>query len=433
MLFHWRQLFFMTILQKRGDDKMHIVLATYEFVTENIFCGGLSNYLANISTILAEHGHRITILVLSKRFCTVDWKPNIKVVRVQPNHGKLWHILLQNSADSEKKVLSVYLGNSYSINKKILEIDKVDKIDIVQYWGDQGAAYYRPRSIPSVVRISSYPPIWRLAYHPNFSFEEAIHKKVLIHEKFSLSALKRVDAVYGPSQYIANLISQKINKKIDVIESPFLTKNINIDDTLYLEKFQGKKYLLFFGTLGYFKGIHNIIAILDEFLNKYQDFYFAFIGKDLGVADKDDYMPAVRAIEEAAGANRDRIIYIPEMNQRSQMFSVISHAYACVLPSRMDNLPNTCIESMALGKIVIGTRGASFEQLIEDGKSGFLIERDNPKSLMHAIDLFMGMSETDRAKMGQLAMCRTEKMKPEYIYEQLIKYYQDIINKKSKL
>ncbi len=38
----------------------------------------------------------------------------------------------------------------------------------------------------------------------------------------------------------------------------------------------------------------------------------------------------------------------------------------------MDNFPNACIEAMYFSKVVIGTDGASFEQLITHGKNGLL-------------------------------------------------------------
>ena len=44
---------------------MHILFVTYEFVTEKGLCGGLAHYLANISEIMAAHGHKITILVMN--------------------------------------------------------------------------------------------------------------------------------------------------------------------------------------------------------------------------------------------------------------------------------------------------------------------------------------------------------------------------------
>src|ERR1051326_7456438 len=46
-----------------------------------------------------------------------------------------------------------------------------------------------------------------------------------------------------------------------------------------------------------------------------------------------------------------------------------------VLPSLIDNLPNSCLEAMGLGRVVIGTKGTSFEELITDEANGFLIEQ----------------------------------------------------------
>lgn len=82
---------------------MHILFTTYEFVTERKTCGGMGHYLANISTILAQHGHEVTILLLSDRNKQFEWKKNIKVVKFQykyVNNGintgeiidKLFHI-----------------------------------------------------------------------------------------------------------------------------------------------------------------------------------------------------------------------------------------------------------------------------------------------------------------------------------------------------
>jgi glycosyltransferase involved in cell wall biosynthesis len=45
-----------------------------------------------------------------------------------------------------------------------------------------------------------------------------------------------------------------------------------------------------------------------------------------------------------------------------------------VTPSRVDNCPNTCLEAQALGKIVIGTRQSSLEELVDHGVTGFLAE-----------------------------------------------------------
>lgn len=43
----------------------------------------------------------------------------------------------------------------------------------------------------------------------------------------------------------------------------------------------------------------------------------------------------------------------------------------------MDNLPNTMMEAMVLGKIVISSDATSGEQLITDSENGFLTKVDD--------------------------------------------------------
>jgi len=98
-----------------------------------------------------------------------------------------------------------------------------------------------------------------------------------------------------------------------------------------------------------------------------------------------------------------------------------------VLPSRIDNLPNTCLEAMALKRIVIGSRGASFEQLIEDGKNGFLCPPDSPEELLAMIKKALELSASERRDMGDKAAKRVEKLRPETAISYLVDYYRDVI------
>lgn len=72
-----------------------------------------------------------------------------------------------------------------------------------------------------------------------------------------------------------------------------------------------------------------------------------------------------------------------------------------VLPSRLDNFPNTCIEAMALGKVVVGTYKTSFEQLIDPNVSGLLCEHSNPQSLIKSINDGLLMNEGEKEIMGE--------------------------------
>lgn len=85
-------------------------------------------------------------------------------------------------------------------------------------------------------------------------------------------------------------------------------------------------------------------------------------------------------IKKKTGTMADRVI-IWSAFPHKQLYPIIKEADFVVQPSLMDNLPNACIEAMYFRKIIIGTDGASFEQLITHEKNSFLCEIGNSEDL----------------------------------------------------
>jgi hypothetical protein len=124
--------------------------------------------------------------------------------------------------------------------------------------------------------------------------------------------------------------------------------------------------------------------------------------------------------------HRDRVVYIDKL-EHQRLYPFVEKALAVVLPSRIDNFPNTCIEAMAHGKIVIGTRDTGFEQLIQDGVSGFLCERDNPKMLIQTIEQVMNLARHQKAAIESKARERVTFLQPRYVINDHLDFYKKII------
>jgi glycosyltransferase involved in cell wall biosynthesis len=80
---------------------------------------------------------------------------------------------------------------------------------------------------------------------------------------------------------------------------------------------------------------------------------------------------------------------------------------------------------MSLGKIVVGTRGASFDQLIDDGVSGFLCEIDDRKSLLAAVERALATDRSD--EIGACARARIEELRPELAGARLVEAYAELL------
>ena len=70
---------------------------------------------------------------------------------------------------------------------------------------------------------------------------------------------------------------------------------------------------------------------------------------------------------------------------KATVYAVLARAEAAVLPSQVDNLPNTVIESLLFGVPVVGSRGASIDELVEEGRTGYLVRVGDVVSLAEAL------------------------------------------------
>ncbi|MDE6568597.1 MAG: glycosyltransferase, partial [Lachnospiraceae bacterium] len=105
---------------------------------------------------------------------------------------------------------------------------------------------------------------------------------------------------------------------------------------------------------------------------------------------------------------------------------------ACILPTRIDNLPNTCLEAMALGKVIISStseNGTSVEQLITDGVNGFLAQVDDADDLYQKIVYVMQLPKDEKELIEKRAKERVSGLTPENVYKRMVEIYSEVIEK----
>src|SRR5581483_11652405 len=70
---------------------------------------------------------------------------------------------------------------------------------------------------------------------------------------------------------------------------------------------------------------------------------------------------------------------------RADMADVLDCADVVALASRSEGLPFTLLEAMALGKPVVATRVGGVPEVVDDGRSGRLVPRDDAPALASAV------------------------------------------------
>lgn len=418
---------------------MHIVFVTVELATENNASGGLASFTANMARIFAQNGHKVTILVVTTKEEKLVFDNNITVKSIYVRK-KLWDLFdciskictfsnYEKTKNLRISLLSIY--KSVLTRKEIREINKREKIDIIHYCNLCALALFANKSIPYAIRISGLPNVAREARRPDtdIHYEDAA---LSVYDKLIYHTLIQSQYIISPSYLSANIMKQKFGIEAAVIESPFLLNEKVWDNSVYQALIEGKKYIIHYGSLQFLKGTHVVAELVNELLKTYPDLYLVLAGSNGDLLDENKKkVKADEFVKKKAKESAGRVIYAGRL-VREQLYPLIKNAELCLLPYRMDNLSNACIEAMALGKIVIGTDGASFEQLIEDRVSGFLCERDNPASYMQAIREALAMSTEEKEMMILKATERIKLLSPDVIYKKYYDYYQNVIKEWAK-
>ena len=393
---------------------MHIVYVTWLFAeSENeALVGGIPNYLCKISKYMQRRGHDATIIVSGKE--KKHWHyQGIPVYTVQIPFEEIC------KACHVDGVL-VPVMRELAFRKALKEINERNPIGIVQYAAGNGTGMLHDKRFISVMRASTYSRIETKGFVPDFEYRRRV-----LYEK--LAALS-FDYIFAPSKSWGIPLSREIKKKVAIIPTPYeMEEGMKEDASVYNRLLKGKKYFLYFGRIDPRKGILTIARCIKEILAKHQEYYICFAGSIQYYNGKN----LMQLLRQSAEEYKKRVIYVGGL-RHPQLYPLIGHAEYILMPSLSDNLPNACLEALSLNGIVIGTRGASFDEIYQDGDSGYLIDIDNSVQLVETIDKVVNMSDWEKEKMR----CKAKEALQKYTFRKaggrLERYYRWVLREQQQ-
>lgn len=186
----------------------------------------------------------------------------------------------------------------------------------------------------------------------------------------------------------------------------------------------GTPLITYLGRLEVRKGIVELAEALPRVFRALPGIHVQFIGESLaspcpGVTMKKwlikKLKPWARQLIFAGKIDRDQL---PGYFERSSL---------TVLPSRWENFPNTCLEAMAAGQPVIGSVHGGMAEILEDHKTGILVDPSNPVELSEAVIRCIRDSEGSRV-LGKRARESLETLcNKEYLFSEYMDNYRTAI------
>lgn len=299
-----------------------------------------------------------------------------------------------------------------TIFRKLFQICKKVKPDIIHCWDSMTAVYSAP--ICKILHIQMI----------NGMVIDSPQKQNIFNKNWLRAKLTFPFSDYIVGNSKAGIEAYKAPaKKSVIIPNGFNFDRIqNITDKKTILEQINVKSKFVIGMVASFttyKDYQTYFKAAQLILNKRNDITFLAIGSFT------DSILARSLLE------RKYLEYFRLLGRKSNVESYVNAMDICVLATFTEGISNSILEYMALGKPVIATSGGGTNEIVENGKTGFLVKVSSPGDLALKIENLLE-DENLRSTMGVAGKERIENVfSIEKMLNSYTSLYQDVLSKRS--
>ncbi len=289
----------------------------------------------------------------------------------------------------------------------------------------------------NIVHVRSRAPAWSAyiaakkthtslvtTFHGVYSFQGKL-------KKFYNSVMTKGLKVIAVSKFMARHIEKEYGlnpKKISTISrgvdfnifDPNRVTELRIEALMTQLQLPDDKFIILLpGRLTRLKGHAVLLEALSRLQRK--DWICLFVGVEKNKA-------YVQELEEQAAQYgfRDRLHIVGECKDMPALYKLAS---LVICPSSQpESFGRTAAEASAMGSIVIASNHGGFQEIIEDGKTGWLFPSEDSRSLAIHIENALNLSSEERKSMGNAGIENVRhQFDNETMFKKTLKVYHDIL------
>jgi glycosyltransferase involved in cell wall biosynthesis len=174
---------------------------------------------------------------------------------------------------------------------------------------------------------------------------------------------------------------------------------------------RSQEVICFAGTLAPIKGVEYLLEAFVKIIDKFNEALLEIIGR----RPNRRYYLELEHKTRAMGLE-DRVLFIDELPQK-ELAKRLTRARALVLPSLSEGLGRVIIEAMACGVPVVCSSVGGIRDIVENGKTGFLVPPGDAEALAEKLEVLLRDREL-ALRMGEEARSGVEALFSSQAYKE---------------
>ncbi|CAM4044114.1 glycosyltransferase family 4 protein [Flavobacterium antarcticum] len=380
---------------------MHIAFLIPEYPHPKVnHSAGLGNSIKNLAEALVSKGVQVTLFIYGQSKAAVFQEKEIT-----------YHFIENKSYRLGKWFF--YRKHIQNYCNKVIEADKIDVIEAADWTGVTAFMNFK---VPLVIR-----------FHGSDTYFCHLEKRKQKWKNrfYETLAVRNAQGYVAPTKF-AGEVSAKLfglsSAKIKTVHNGLNLKRFQNDSPLQFEK----GLLLYIGTIIRKKGVFELPIIFEKVLKEMPEVKLVLIGGDS--ADIQTGSNSTWSLVQQQ-FSKEALLCVTYLGKipYSDVQAYIKNSNVCLFPTYAETLGMVTIEAMAMQKPVVNSDFGWAQELMEDGKSGFLVHPSNHEEYANRI-ISVLQNDTLSVKIGMEALDFVKQnFDIQKIVQQNIIFYKNLI------
>jgi len=271
----------------------------------------------------------------------------------------------------------------------------------------------RPRSVLRLKRMIPSGKLWLQLHSTTF-----INKKVISTATLT-RCFRQADRIIVNSEFLKEEVARRVPESTHKISVAYL----GVDTERFMSQYssqgaarrellrnardwQGRSVVLFMGRLIPLKGVHHLLHLMPELIKQHPSVLLVIVGGAFyGSTRTTAY---VRELHRLGRKLRGHVQFVPYAPYSAVPDWFLAADVAVVPSGKREAFGLVNVEAMACGLPVVATRAGGIREIVEHGKTGFLVDPVHVQSEMRSHILTLLQDDRLRQQMGRDSRERVE-------------------------
>lgn len=380
---------------------MHIAFLTPEYPHSKIkHSGGLGTSIKNLVVALVAKGVKVTVFVYGQ--------PKSEVFE---ENGIVFHLI----SDKKYQFAKWFFYRKY-LQNYINSVVKKENIDVIEAPDWTGVTAFMNFAVPLVIR-----------FHGSDTYFCHIEKRKqkFKNRLFETLAVRKAKGFIAPTKYAGEVSAELFGLHKEQIKTIHYGLDLTQFNNEYPEHFE-KGLVLYIGTIIRKKGVFELPEIFNKVRNQFPSAKLVLIGGDSGDVATGNQSTWELVKQQFHEKDLEQVSYLGKIPY-SEVQEYIKKANVCVFPTYAETLGMVTIESMAMQKPVVNSNIGWAQELMEHGKSGFLVHPSQHQEYAKDIVALMNDEELYKKMGNEARIFVANRFDIQQIVEQNIQFYKKIL------